>query len=90
MLALLDVESDTNFITENAYSKLKLNNVTDVKISIIGRTSSSVNKQVRLKIMPACTNFNADLNSLIINDITKLIAPVKLDIEAVGVPKNVK
>ncbi|KAF2892873.1 hypothetical protein ILUMI_13299 [Ignelater luminosus] len=88
---LLDVESQTCFITESLVRRLKLP-LTNVNIPITGisKTKNRVSNSVRIEFKSRFNNFTADLNCLVLSSITENMPNFKVNTNNLEIPKSLK
>ncbi|KAF2900216.1 hypothetical protein ILUMI_05968 [Ignelater luminosus] len=89
--ALLDVGSMSHYITQSMYNHLGLNpSKANIEIRGLNGTVSSVNRKIDVKIKSRYSAFEADLNCLVVTEITENLPLVSLNLSSVEIPKNLR
>lgn len=88
--ALLDSGSQSNFITENLFSKIKLEHE-KINIPVIGinKSTNSINKITKTTIKSAHSNFKSEIVLLIIPQITENIPSTSFLKDNLAIPTNI-
>ncbi|XP_063918637.1 uncharacterized protein LOC135134000 [Zophobas morio] len=87
--ALLDIGSDSNFITDKLCRLLKLNlNKCQVSIAGIGQTSTTLTRAAKVFIKSLCDNYSNTISCLVLPEITNNLPVETFDPTPLRIPDN--
>lgn len=88
--ALIDVGSQSNFITENMTQKLGLN-LKSVNITIggISQSANKISKSATLKIKSRVNAFSSNIDCLVLSKITENLPLVSFSVNKLNIPPNI-
>lgn len=89
--ALLDVGSQSNFITESLCSKLNLPLIsTNISVAGISHTTSTINKSVTIKFKSRINPFHATITCLVLPKISENIPILTIPLQNIKIPQNIE
>lgn len=88
--ALLDSGSQSNFLSLELCERLSLNKE-NIKMVVggLGQSSSSVKYRCNVSVQALHNGFGADLNCLVLSEITGYIPNMKIEVANLEIPKNI-
>lgn len=88
--ALLDSGSQASFISKNLMVTLGLKgNQINIPVHGISNASTNISEMADIRIKSRHNNFNTQLNCLVLNKITQVLPPVKIDRNHLRIPTNI-